>query len=258
MNQRLVHLAVLMTFWVFSVARAGLPETIEKIRPSIVAIGTYQATRSQPLKVQGTGFIVMNGRYIATNYHVVSKEIKFAKEEYRVVLIGHGRNVKFYRLHEAALDRDHDLALYSFSGPKQPTMRIRQHGQVREGERYAFTGYPIAPILGLYPVTHRAIISAITPMVARSNNSNTLTAKQIIKLRSGSYQVYQLDAIAFPGNSGSPVYDPETGQVIAILNSVYVKGYRENALRHPSGISYAIPVRYLDALIAQVTSNLSK
>ena len=95
-------------------------------------------------------------------------------------------------------------------------------------------------------------------MVAPMNNSKVLTARQIIKLRASSYGVYQLDAIAYPGNSGSPVYDPETSGVIAILNSVYVKGYRENALIHPSGISYAIPVKYIQALITQAKLKLSE
>lgn len=253
-----LYLLVLMSYWMFAQAWAGLPETIDKIRPSIVAIGTYQATRPQQLHIQGTGFIVMDGRHVVTNYHVVSKELNLGKEELRVVLIGHGPLVKWYRLQQVAKDIDHDLALFSFDGPRQVSMRLNPRKHIREGERYAFTGYPIAPVLGLYPVTHRAIVSAITPMVGPENNSNQLTAKQIIKLRASSYNVYQLDANAYPGNSGSPVYDPQTGAVIAILNSVYVKEYRENSLLHPSGISYAIPVKYLSALIDRAKLNLSK
>ena len=254
----LITLLVLTGWWTVTDVQAGLPDTIDKIRPSIVGIGTYEATRAQPLVLQGTGFVVADGRHVVTNYHVISNELDIAKKEHLVVLIGHGNRGRRYRLMKVALDPDHDLALLSFAGPVQPALRINQSKLVREGERYAFTGYPIAPILGLYPVTHRAIISALTPMVAPMNNSKVLTARQIIKLRASSYGVYQLDAIAYPGNSGSPVYDPETGGVIAILNSVYVKGYRENALIHPSGISYAIPVKYIQALITQAKLKLSE
>ena len=59
----------------------------------------------------------------------------------------------------------------------------------------------------------------------------------------------QLDATAYPGNSGSPVYDPETGDVIGIINMVLVKGTKESALSQPSGITYAVPSRHLQGLL---------
>jgi S1-C subfamily serine protease len=61
--------------------------------------------------------------------------------------------------------------------------------------------------------------------------------------------VFQLDATSYPGNSGSPVYDPASGEVVGVLNMVFVKGTKESALTNPSGISYAIPSRHLQALI---------
>lgn len=42
---------------------------------------------------------------------------------------------------------------------------------------------------------------------------------------------------------------PESGAVLGILNMVFVKGTKESALTNPSGISYAIPVSFLKALI---------
>jgi S1-C subfamily serine protease len=63
------------------------------------------------------------------------------------------------------------------------------------------------------------------------------------------YVVYQLDMVAYPGNSGSPVYDVDTGKVIGVVNSVFVKGTKESVLEKPSGISYAIPVKYVHDLL---------
>ena len=34
------------------------------------------------------------------------------------------------------------------------------------------------------------------------------------RIRDDPFRVFQLDATAYPGNSGSPVYDPMTGAVI--------------------------------------------
>jgi S1-C subfamily serine protease len=61
--------------------------------------------------------------------------------------------------------------------------------------------------------------------------------------------VFQLDGTAYPGNSGSPVYHAETGAVIGIVNSVFVKGTKESALTQPSGITYAIPAQKLKDLL---------
>jgi S1-C subfamily serine protease len=57
--------------------------------------------------------------------------------------------------------------------------------------------------------------------------------------------IYQLDITAYPGNSGSPLYSAENGEVLGILNKVFVKESKETVLEKPSGISYAIPVKYL-------------
>jgi S1-C subfamily serine protease len=69
------------------------------------------------------------------------------------------------------------------------------------------------------------------------------------RLSRGPFPVFQLDATAYPGNSGSPVYDPATGEVIGVVNMVFVKGTKEAALERPSGITYAIPSRYLVELL---------
>jgi serine protease Do len=45
------------------------------------------------------------------------------------------------------------------------------------------------------------------------------------------------------------VLDVNTGRVVAVVNMVLVKAGRESALSNPTGISYAIPVRYVQELI---------
>ena len=76
-----------------------------------------------------------------------------------------------------------------------------------------------------------------------------LKSAVVRRLASGSFPVFQLDATAYPGNSGSPIYDPVTGEVLGIVNMVFVKGTKEAALTEPSGITYAIPASHLEALL---------
>ncbi len=120
---------------------------------------------------------------------------------------------------------------------------------MREGETYLFTGFPIGAVLGLYPVTHRTMIAALTPIAIPASTAARLDAGAIRQLAAGAYPVFQLDGTAYPGNSGSPVYDAASGEVIGIVNSVLVRSTKESALSAPSGITYAIPVSNLRPLL---------
>jgi len=109
-------------------------------------------------------------------------------------------------------------------------------------------------VLGLNPVSHRGIISAISPVVLPVLRAGQLNAKLMRRLRD-PFDVYQLDATAYPGNSGSPVYHAETGKVLGIINKVFVKESKETILSKPSGITYAIPIRYLNELLIKYNLN---
>ncbi len=232
-----------------SVARADLADTIERIRPSIVGIGTYQQTRSPPAHLLGSGFVIGNGRYVLTNLHVVDRKIDKVKNEYFAVFVGRGRDSRVRKAGRIAIDRQHDLAILRITGFPLPAMKLGDSSRVREGELYAFTGFPIGAVLGLFPVTHRGIISAITPIIAPLDNAVQLKSELIKQLRT-PFDVFQLDATAYPGNSGSPLYHPESGAVIGVINMVLVKGKKESVLSEPSGITYAIPIEYVRTLIS--------
>ncbi len=242
----LVLLGLLQFFTL--VDAAELPIVIDRIKPGIVGVGTFQQTRSPRAHLLGTGFVVANGQYVVTNLHVVSQMLDDAHFEHYVVFVGRGPAPKVRKADILAEDPAHDLAILEIPGVPLSALQLGDSGQVREGQLYAFTGFPIGAVLGLYPVTHRGIVSSITPIVAPMDRSTQLTPEVIKRLRS-PYNVFQLDATAYPGNSGSPLYDPETGKVIAVVNMVFVKGTKESVLKDPSGITYAMPARYVRALM---------
>ena len=229
---------------------ADLAQTIERIKPAVVGIATFQKTRSPATNFLGTGFAVGDGTLVVSNAHVVPDTIDSNKLESLVVIVAKaGREPELRSAVRVALDKEHDLLLLKISGDALPSMELGDSDTAREGQAFAFTGFPIGVILGFHPVTHRAMLSSITPIVLPARNSRGLKGKNIAQLQKSAYPVFQLDGTAYPGNSGSPLYDPESGLVYGIVNMVMVKGLKETALSQPSGISYAIPGNHVRDLL---------
>jgi serine protease Do len=226
------------------------PQTIQRVKGSVVAVGTFQRTRSPAFRFLGTGFAVGDGATIVTNAHVLPATLDAEKLETIAILIaGQGREAQLRPATRGATDPAHDLALLRIEGAPLPPLAVRDSDGVREGEAVLFTGFPIGNVLGPHPATHRGMVAAITPIAIPPANSSQLDPRMIRQLTSGAFPVFQLDATAYPGNSGSPVYAPATGEVIGVVNMVFVKGTKESALTQPSGITYAIPSRYLVELM---------
>jgi S1-C subfamily serine protease len=232
-------------------AAAAFGEVIRSVKPSVVGIGTYQPTRSPAIVFVATGFVTGDGLSVVTNAHGIPDTLDSERNETLGIVVARGDKVDFRPAKLAGLDRLHDLAHLRMAGAPMPALRLGDGGAVEEGQALAFTGFPLGMVLGLHPVTHRAMLSAITPLVMPSISSRKLDARAIAQLSRAPSPIYQLDGTAYPGNSGSPVYDPDTGQVLAVLNMVFVKGLKENAITNPSGISYAIPVVHVRALLQQ-------
>ncbi len=229
----------------------SLPDTVDRIRPAIVAVGTYQKTRRPPAIFRGTGFVIADGLHVVTNAHVLPDKIDTDKREHIAVFAGIGEIADVREATTVATDSDHDLALLKITGPPLPALVLGDSARVREGESYAFTGFPLGMVFGLHPVTHRGTISAITPIVIPQLSAQLLEKNVVARLIS-PYDVFQLDATAYPGNSGSPLYDPATGQVVGIINKVFIQSTKESAIEKPSGISYAVPINSLRELLKKV------
>ena len=229
---------------------ADLPGTLSRVKPAIVAIGTHMPMRQPPSQLRGTGFVI-SGNYAVTNSHVLPRHLSTARREEIAIFLPQADGETEMRIGQIkANDPEHDLAVVQFDGPPLPSLRLGRSNSVREGQSAAFTGFPILNVLGLYPATHRATVAAISPVVIPAGNARQLTPAMLARLQD-RYDVFQLDAVAYPGNSGSPLYDINTGLVIGVINSTVVKETKESAITAPSGISYAIPVSHLRQLLRQ-------
>lgn len=232
-------------------AQQALADTIARQKPSIVAVGTFQKTRSPPFQFRGSGFAVGDGTLIATAAHVVAENLQTENREMMMVLTQvpgvkdpQGREAK-----AIAVDKVHDLALLRITGPPLPALSLGNSDLARDGLSVAFTGFPLGTALGFHPVTHRGIVASLVPAAMPGSNASHLDGRVIQGLKTGPFVLLQLDATAYPGHSGSPLYDSGTGEVIGIVNMGFVKGTKDAAVGQPSGISFAVPIQYLEDLI---------
>jgi len=231
-------------------AHADVADMLVRIKPGVVGVGTFNPSGSPRANLQGTGFAVLDGTYVVSCAHIFTKLLDSEKKQTHAVFLGRDRQMAVRTAQLIATDKARDLALLKIAGSPLPALKLGDSDSAREGWQLYFTGYPIGSVLGLNPSTHRAGLAAIIPIftpVAAAAQLNARTLRQA----NDAYEVFELDAIAYPGNSGSPVWHPDTGEVLGVLNSVYVKGAKEAALSAPSGISYAIPAKYVRTLLEQ-------
>jgi S1-C subfamily serine protease len=235
-------------------AQADRMSTIERVKPSVVAVGTFERARAPAFRFRGTGFAVGDGSIIVTNAHVLPTDLDIGKLETIAILVPalRSKDEEQPDVREArplAVDPGSDLALLRFEGRALPGLKLHEGDDVREGREILLTGFPIGSVLGPYPATHRGMIAAVTPIAIPQDRARGLDARVIHAITRGAFPVLQLDATAYPGNSGSPVYDPDSGEVLGVVNMVFVKGTKESALTQPSGITYAVPASHALALL---------
>jgi serine protease Do len=235
---------------------ADIPSAIVRVKPSVVIVGTFKSTNSPRFGLRGSGFIVASGKLSSsnlfiTNAHVLAQPADEDVDAALVVQVKSAQNEWQMRsVTVLEVDKVHDLALLRFDGPAAAALSVADSARVQEGQSVAFMGFPIGGALGFSPVTHRAIVSSITVAAMPTPSAQLLNEKVIRSLRGGSsFDIFQLDGTAYPGNSGGPLFDTDTGEVLGVVNMVFIKGTRESALTHPSGITYAIPSGFILQLL---------
>jgi serine protease Do len=241
---------ILIISFTVSVKAASFVNTVAKVKESVVGIAMLLPTRAAPAQTIGTGFAVGNGRTIVTSLHVVRQQDPQIGQ-ILFVLVSNGSQVDRRRAKILVINRLTDLALLEIDGAPLPPLKLRQSVDLApDGSEIGITGFPIGNVLGFQPTTTRGIVSARPENRTPELNSNSLDAATI---RAPRFFIYQLDVIAYPGNSGGPVYDSETGEVIGVVAAGFIKSQKEKVLSDPSAITYAIPSGHIRDLLAQLT-----
>jgi len=174
----------------------NLPELVRRVKPSVVAIATYDA-QGEAL-MTGSGFFLRPGE-VVTNLHV----IRGAQRTEIKTLDGKGR--VFAVAGVLAVDEEGDLALLSVDTPNdRPRSTELAHELPDEGEQIVVIGNP----LKLEGSVTDGIVSAVreVPNVGK---------------------IIQITAPISHGNSGSPVFNMK-GEVVGVVTVKVTNGQNIN------------------------------
>jgi tetratricopeptide (TPR) repeat protein len=177
-------------------AQVSLPELIRRVKPSVVAIVTYDARGNTLLS--GSGFFLSAGQ-VVTNLHVVEG----ARRAEVKTLDGKGRVYPVEGV--LATDEEADLAVLSVPVPAERTRPVElAQGVPEEGESIFVIGNP----LRLEGSVSDGIVSAVreVPSLGR---------------------IIQITAPISHGNSGSPLFNMK-GQVVGVVTIKVTNGQNIN------------------------------
>ncbi len=176
--------------------KENLPALVKRVKPSVVAIATYDAS-GEPL-MTGSGFFLRSGQ-VVTNLHVVRGAVK---AEIKTL---DGKGKVFPVNGTLAVDEEGDLALLSIDMPLERSRGTELASDLPdEGEPIFVIGNP----LKLEGSVSDGIVSAVREVP-------------------NSYRIIQITAPISHGNSGSPVFNLK-GQVLGVVTIKVTNGQNIN------------------------------
>jgi len=271
----------------------NLVEAYESIKPSIVAFAPKFYTGNEPPKfphIFGTGFIVSEG-LVVTNDHVIRifprlpSPPNFQEDQWAVDCI------MFYYIPDKgmAMFKMDVIGIFginkakhpdNYMGPDKPDIafvHIKMKNlpkvnvkydlrHIKEGREISTAGFPMgtetlmAPgyLHQLTPTLQSGVISAVLPFSCKAPHA------------------IMINIMVQGGASGSPVFLPETGDVIGVLyggleedrmtsSKLPYRMYKdivhlepsihEHRIKIPTNISYVVPANIIEKTLEQIISN---
>lgn len=195
MTKKLICFILTLVFLTsVSIAQDFLPELVKRIKPSAVAIETFDVKGNT--LARGSGFFIAADRVI-TNRHVIERA---ARVEIHLI-----DGKKFPVRGVLAIDGEGDLALLQVEVPRALALPLPIVKAVpQEGESIVVVGNPF----GLEGSVSNGIVSAVREI-------------------SGYGKIIQITAPISPGSSGSPVVNM-SGQVIGVATLQAAEGQSLN------------------------------
>lgn len=205
----------------------------EHIRPQIVEIAAYNSKYRDMIISTGSGIIISEDGYIATNTHILdgastglpTDEDSFRSDTFKVFT----HDDKQYDAKIIGRDAKTDVAVIKIEASGLPCAELGNSDDAVVGERVAAIGNP------------EGLSGSITDGIISGVNRK-------IKTDTTSYEMdcIQTDAAVSPGNSGGALVNMY-GQVIGIISSKYANSNSE-------GLGFAITINEAKPIIEELIS----
>ncbi len=216
LKRTLLHclaLTLLIAAAASATAQETLPEIVRRVKPSVVAVITYDAKGNALMS--GSGFFIRPGQ-VLTNLHV----LRGAHHADVRTLEGKGKVYSVAGM--AGVDDDADLAVLRVNMPPERSRALELSGAMPEdGERVFVIGNP----LRLEGSVSDGIVSAV---------------REVPNLG----KIIQITAPISHGNSGSPLFNMR-GQVIGVVTIKVVNGQNINLALAASRVALLQPEKPL-------------
>ena len=185
----------------------------------------------------GSGFVLSQDGYIATNYHVIEEaaeddtgavtiEVSFANgDKYDARLIGG--------------EKDNDVAVIKIDADDLTPVTLGDSSKLVVGEKVYAIGNPLGELT--YSLTD-GLISALDRLI--TTTSTDKNGRQV----STTLNVFQTNCAINPGNSGGPLFD-SYGNVVGVVSAKYTQS--SNGV-NAEGLGFALPINDVKGILADI------
>lgn len=209
-------LGALLAAWLVP-PQAGAANAFAQIAHSLALIGALDAKGD--VSSVGTAFCVYSANgvsFFVTNNHVVTDD--YGRPERALIAIL-GRDMpgdpKRYRATIVRRSEDPDLAIVQVQGVQVDPVHVSA-AFPNVGDDVAIAGFPYTESVlwgGLFGGKHMHIDRTFPAELVPSEHKGTVSA-----IHGGGYYI-QYDALTDSGNSGGPLFDPQTGEVFGVVQA---------------------------------------
>lgn len=191
---------------------------------ALLFAGFGSLAQAEKLRVgNGSGFFITADGYFVTNNHVAAGadalEVKIGDKAYPARIV--------------KLDPPNDIAVLKVDG-NFSCLPLGADLETRAGDDVFTVGFPLADVMGEAPKTTLGIVNAVSGL-------------------EDDPRVFQISVQIQPGNSGGPLTQKSTGNVIGVTSSTLNSSkFIEMGRPVPQNVNYAMKASYIRPLLATI------